>query len=216
MEVKGRVLIKKEYKKIKNKETNEDVVLKIMNASTQIFTGKYEHNEDQSHSQCDFYNIATGEKYDVKLLFSEDVCKAINNEDIQTWFNEIRRQVNEIHDSLMKNSIKIEDTELYKCIMDRISKIEIDENCILFYPFPIGLESSKSVFAQLVQSTLGYIYSKVVENNPCLKIKKNCYLIYSNQFNEVVINDIHNSRVEFLQGDYLSKYLTQYIDSFKK
>lgn len=46
----------------------EKLILDIMNASTKIFPNQYEHVENQSNGECDFIDISTRKKYDVKLL----------------------------------------------------------------------------------------------------------------------------------------------------
>lgn len=51
---KNNLILSKDYKEIKNKKTNEQIILNIMNDSTLVFGSKYEHSKSESNGESDF------------------------------------------------------------------------------------------------------------------------------------------------------------------
>ena len=63
----------------------EIYILRLMNQSKTVFPGEYDRHKVQSHSECDFYDVKTLEKYEAKLPFDkkegELILSKINPQD---------------------------------------------------------------------------------------------------------------------------------------
>jgi len=209
---KHEMIISSDIKKLRKALNYEKVILKIMNDSKKIFDGKYERNAIQDNGEADFFNIDTKEKYEAKLMFSKEVCIGISKGNYIKWMQEIGGIINESTDAYL-NGTDHKSTQLYIEIEKRLKSINNDENGILFLPFPYGQESNLSyvqnyilpIFARMVIEAMG---------NCEFNKDKNCYLIYGNQFNEVVIRDLRNNVYEIIEGDYISYFIDNRIVEF--
>ena len=70
--IKTEVNILEGFKTIIKSGNYEKIILEIMNNSNKMFPNKYIHQHNQSHGECDFVDVVSGEKYDAKL----PLCKA--------------------------------------------------------------------------------------------------------------------------------------------
>lgn len=202
------LILSEDYKEIKNKKINEQIILNIMNDSRSVFESKYEHNISESNGESDFYDINdNNKKYDAKILFYSEICKEMEKNNIDQWFGEIQKEMNEIFIYIKEGELeKIAKTRLYIEIQKRLDSIKEDENAVLLFPFPIGLESSQSIIGELLNSSLTYTASCVINDNTNY-IKHGNFLIYGTIYNEIFIIDLNNNAREILSKNYISKYI---------
>ena len=86
----------------------EIYILRLMNQSKTVFPGEYDRHKVQSHSECDFYDVKTLEKYEAKLPFDkkegELICR--NNSNLscipQILQRFASRQSKDLHPERMK------------------------------------------------------------------------------------------------------------------
>lgn len=152
-------------------------------------------------------------KYDAKILFYSEICKEMENNNISQWFSEIQNEMNEIFLYIKEGQLeKISKTRLYLEIQKRLESIEENESAVLLFPFPIGSESSRSIIGELMNSSLTYTTSCVINDFPSNK-KHGNYLIYGTVYNEIFIIDLNNNVRELLNRNYISKYIKNEIVS---
>ena len=183
--------------------------------SLSVFKSKYEHSKSESNGESDFYDVNDNNiKYDAKIIFYSEICKEMENNNISQWFGEIQNEMNEIYLYIKEGQLeKISKTRLYLEIQKRLDSIEEDENAILLFPFPIGLENSRSIIGELMNSSLTYTASCVINDFPNNK-KHGNFLIYGTVYNEIFIIDLSNNVRELLNRNYISKYMRSEIVSF--
>ena len=133
--IKSKGTIDKNYKLLRKKEYYEPIVLKIMNDSKLVFPSKYKKIEKQDHKEPDFVDIKNGNKFDAKLLFENQICIALSNNDLPSFINKLTDMVG-MNIPTVRN-IGPEQTMLYQEMERRINSLEDDESGILFLPYPI-------------------------------------------------------------------------------
>lgn len=148
----------------------EETVLDYITRSTIFFPGSYRHipPKEQNSGQPDYIDNDTNEKYDVKLLFSEEQCAALakGSDHYIRWHDKIMNEINEVTDCLRFNPTGIEGCKLYNEVKKRISATGPDENVILFLPFPMDLanEPNASAIVRFASGVLSYAIDSVIED----------------------------------------------------
>ena len=71
MELRQKAVLSEKLKSFIQSGNYESYVLELMNQSQIVFTGQYERNPIQSAGECDFFDVATHEKYEAKLPFDK-------------------------------------------------------------------------------------------------------------------------------------------------
>ena len=139
-----------------------------MNRSTVFFEYKpITRYKDQSNGEPDFAD-STRKKYDAKLLINKNQGKKLGqdiNKDIIGFFNEIMGELTEFGDKMKRDrSLSIEETKFYKIAKERVESCKMDENIILFIPFPISFDMVGSVFLERATDSAQAVYEKLKEN----------------------------------------------------
>lgn len=211
--LKTNLLITDEFYNITKKETNEDIVFNIMNDSKIVFNGKYKQipQNEQNKGESDYLDV-TDEKHaraiDLKLLFDEEICYAINNGCINEFAERIREYINEVYNCVFNGTL-IEDTVLYKEFINVLSKLKEDEDGILLFPFPLGLKLDGSLASNLGCDNFQIVFNAIKNNRYDLIKKKRIYFINLNIENKILVYELTNSKnLEFLDKNYIQKYVS--------
>lgn len=186
----------------------EKIVLDVMNSSKKMFPNKYIHQEEQSHGECDFVDLVTKEKYEVKLPLYKKQGELLgsNNYDYGAWFKSMMDEAAEFSNVVEnRGNYKTEELTLYKVINDRLETVNEDENLILFFPFPIVLDLPDTVFLQLASNILTFVFS-ALKNNGLVKNRK-IYAIYPCVSNYLAIRFLNNGTCEYVSAQPLKKYI---------
>lgn len=94
----------------------EPIICQIMNDSKVLFKGKYSHVENQSHSECDFIDVHSKEKFDAKLLFSKEQCYYLSKglSAFYQWFSSLCAEIEEASSTMLNPCVyDISKTTLY-------------------------------------------------------------------------------------------------------
>ncbi|MBR6729296.1 MAG: hypothetical protein IKL80_03955 [Clostridia bacterium] len=156
----------------------EKTIHGYMNESKWYFKGKYKHipTSEQSHGEPDFISEKTGEKYDAKLLFSNEQCAALGKRPSQynEWHKMIMMEINEVGECLRSNPEKIRQCKLYEDAKLRIEHTRDDEHVILFLPFPVDLsnEPGAGVVVQFASGVLSYTINQAIDDLELPKEKR--------------------------------------------
>jgi hypothetical protein len=213
-----KIYISNDYVKLIKKETYELIILRIINESKKIFPGTFEYVENQSNGESDFINVETGESFDSKVLFSSSICKLISKKS-SSWMSIIFDISNETYNAIMNakteqeilNNISM--TKMYLEYLKRIDSIKKYEKCILFLPFPLTLDLSKSLFSIISSSSDNLIVKSLIKYNKTELLDKEIYIIYPNIENKIVIRKLFDGKkavheIEFLSMRIISEYIT--------
>lgn len=190
--------------------TYEPIIEKIMNDSQRIFPSKYERILEQSHGECDFTDIQSKQKYDAKLLFSNEQCQCLAKGAIylQKWLQSLYSEIHEANQALMyQYEFNTSNTLLYREILLRLMSVEADESAILFIPFPIIPDFSHTVYAQFSTDVISHTYHQILISNNPPKCKKT-YLIYPDRFSQqLILRDLDSGAIEHLKNSYIQEYI---------
>lgn len=192
----------------------EKILCKILNDSKGIFDGKFEQVEFQSNNEPDFIKINAKngecEKYDAKILFTEEQCHNISKgiEQYNHWINSMLCDNNQFAKNFMERKFnKFADTNIYKTFSERLLKVDDDQNAILFIPFPIVYKIEKAIFQQFASDKLEIIYQTWL-NQDKKNIKKNVYIIYAGFGDSVLIRHMNTGKKEEIKTTILSQYIS--------
>ena len=148
MELRQKAVLSEKLKSFIQSGNYESYVLDLMNQSQIVFSSQYERNPIQSAGECDFFDVATHEKYEAKLPFDkkegELICR--RDSDLKKWLEFMMDEEAEFGEKIIENrgKYKITDLRLYRnggvsakkdSIVDTISAMEF---CFIY---------EKSVFA---------------------------------------------------------------------
>lgn len=197
------------YKDLLKKKIYEPIILKIMNASKDIFSENYKYIENQSHRESDFVS-STGIMYDAKILFYNRQCQAlaINKDNLYTFVSELQKEINEVYEAVSLNDKeRLINSIFYKEMENRIKKAEERENIILFMPFACTLEVSNRDETLLKEDIFTVIFKCLLEENASLIAGHNIYIIYPNVENYVIIKKLNDGSMELIDDCIFSKYI---------
>jgi len=199
--------ISKNIRNIIQSRIYENIILKVMNNSTKVFPGIYSKNGVQDAGECDFYNSITEEKYDAKIIFTNEQCQNISkgNENIE-WLKSLLDEISEAS-KYMKEKNRFKATVFYNTLCRRLKSVERDENAILFIPFPIVSSRNESVWLRFSANIMSIAYEILIEEYPDI-CDKNIYLIYVNTKNEFVLCKLGTFMEEYIQmeNDYIKYF----------
>lgn len=197
------------YKDLLKKKIYEPIILKIMNASKDIFSENYKYIENQSHRESDFVS-STGIMYDAKILFYNRQCQAlaINKDNLYTFISELQKEINEVYEAVSLNDKeRLVNSIFYKEMENRIKKAEEWENIILFMPFACTMEVSNRDEALARDDIFIVIFKCLLEENASLIAGHNIYIIYPNVENYVIIKKLNDGSMELIDDCIFSKYI---------
>lgn len=212
MEVYGFANVSKSIRELIQAKKCESIILQIMNDSQIVFPSKYDHVESQAHGECDFIDRDSKEKYDVKLLFSNEQCQYLAKGDLclQQWIESLIGEIYESSRAMCHQSeYDITDTSLYKEMYSRLKSIAEDEYAILFIPFPILLYDIGyvSVCGQFATDIITFTYNHIQLSNNPPKLK-GTYVIYPIlQDQKLVLRKLNSGKKEYLLNDYFQNYI---------
>lgn len=210
LEYKMRWNVKKGYKDLIQKEKYELVLLDVMNSSQIVFPKTYKHIEEQSDGESDYITTDGDEYQDAKVLFYQEQCKAIKCDEINAFFNELLAEINEIYELVSQGDVeRLQETKLFAEMNRRINSIKENEDLILFFPFAITDENSKSLTGNCGNDIFSHIIYKIREKFPSKVNNMKIYMIYPNFENEIVLKEYEqdNMKIEFLRKNFLKKYI---------
>ena len=139
----------------------EDYVLEIINQSSIIFPHKYKKVGKQNNGEPDYIDELNGDKFDAKLVISENQCRALcGNDNCKPFFDEISLQNNDFYDYVVNNQkcgLSIE-----KILVKQLEKESTqNKNIIFFFTFPIGCDFAQSKTSFIFSNYLTILFSKI-------------------------------------------------------
>lgn len=196
------------YSDLLDKDIYEPIILDIMNKSKIIFPEEYVYIVDQSHNESDFKS-ESNIYYDAKILFFKEQCRAlaINTNNLIEFIEYIQKEANEIYNIMHSgDESKIVDCIFYNEMIKRINDANDKENIIIFLPFAFTLEAEDPITESISKDIFPYIFRQVIKNNPNLLKNNRIYMIYPSCDNQVIIRNLNEHKVEFIETDVISKY----------
>ena len=190
----------------------EKYILSLMNESKIIFPGTYVQNKDQSHNQCDFYDVETLEKFEAKLPFDKKEGELIcsNNSNLKEWISFMMAEEEEFGDKIIthRGQYTIDCLQLYKTIEKRLKSVQQDENAIIFFPYPITFDfepvGDEVAIHQLVSDILSSIFRELKRNG--VVGDKKVYTIYPTIDEKFALRCLNDDRREYLVYDEMNKF----------
>ena len=187
----------------------EPYILALMNKSKTVFPGQYGHYEKQHHSQCDFYDLATAEKYEAKLPFDKTEGKLLcsNSANLKNWIEYMMDEEAEFGEHIIHQgeSYKIEHLRLYKTLEKRLNTVQEDENAIFFFPYPITLDLEEKGEVSLLHfcgDILSSIFRVLVQND-IIRGRK-VYAIYPSADRKIVLRCLNTNQREYLISEKIN------------
>ena len=193
----------------------EKIILDLMNASKEIFPGHYIHQDNQAHSECDFIDAVTGEKFDAKIPIDKRQGQMIGSRkgDVGTLTTELHNEALEFQYCFVGEQKKsIIELNLFKKMKNNISKTKFDENVIFFIPYPIVIDFEGF---PLIGATdlLKKIYSEL---STCTDMSgKHLYAIYISFDRKMVLRNLETDKREYLQFPEMQHYVDYNIKHIK-
>lgn len=193
----------------------EKFILEIINKSNEIFAHKqFVRNEDQSHSESDFVDSVLHDKYEVKLAITRKEGRMIGGREnnVIKWI-QIYLQGAETDVDYMLHPSRMKENPFYKTVTRRLSQVKDDENAILFIPFPITLTLKESNLCSdtgaLNCDYLYFVYQALKRDNRFrgLANGKCLYVIYPTIDDRMVLRDLTNNKIEFIDLADNSTYI---------
>lgn len=192
----------------------ERYVLNLMNESQRVFLGEYKMVNEQSHGECDFVEVNTNSKYDVKLPFLENQVELLTDgkrhkPQIVAWIKIMQAEASDFDPLVIRNNkdYDITETKLYQIMKEAILRDRIDENIIFFLPYPISLSISGSIFLQFCTDYLKAIFNRLTEDI-CLNGRKIFVIYPATEKNQFALRDLSTYHTEFIVCDELEKYFS--------
>lgn len=192
----------------------ERYVLYLMNESQRVFPGEYKMVNEQSHGECDFVEVNSNSKYDVKLPFLENQLELLTDgkrhkPQIVEWIKIMQAEASDFDPLAIRNNkdYDITETKLYQIMKEAILRDRVDENIIFFLPYPISLSISGSIFLQFCTDYLKAIYNRLTEDI-CLNGRKIFVIYPASEKNQFALRDLSTYHTEFIVCDELEKYFS--------
>ncbi len=192
----------------------EPAILELMNRSVRLFPYKYQHNDNQSHGECDFYAIVGEDqqliKYDVKLPFDEKQGRLLcsNKANFAEWVKLMLKEAAQFSDCITKGQgiHNVDSLKLYGIIKNLLSRISPDEDLILFLPFPITLDYENGFLRQFATDILSAIFDELSSSE--LLSNHVIYTIYPSIDGKMVIRNLNNNTREFVDSPEITAYIS--------
>ena len=186
----------------------ESYILTLMNQSESVFPSQYAANKEQEHSQCDFYDIRTSEKYEAKLPFDEKEGQLIcsNNADLKKWLEFMMDEESEFSDRIIRErgKYRVDGLRLYKTLEKRLKTVQHDENAIMLFPYPITLDlEGDGGLLHFCGDILSSIFGELMRNG-VIGTRK-VYVIYPSMDNKIVLRCLNTNQREYLVSKELSE-----------
>ena len=198
------IYIKDNYSDLLDHRIYEPILEKIMNDSKKVFPDTYERIIKQDRNQSDFVS-KKGKYYDAKLLFDQEQCSNISNSSMDDFISTLQKETDEIYNALQsKNHLKIMRSKLYSEVSDRISRANKKEDIVLFLPFAFTLEVP---YLYNTLDIFSLIFKIIKKYNTELINGHEIYAIYPNYKNQIVLKNLTKNKKEYLDKNYLSKYI---------
>ena len=200
-------LFQKEYEKY---------VLEIMNLSKTVFPGTYKYIEKQSHGECDYIEIESGEKYDAKLPFTSEQIELLtdgkkHSPKILEWVETLKKEAAEFNSV---TALNITETKLYNIMKKQIEADKKDESIIFFFPFPITKSIRGSIFLQFTTDFLKSIYDGLITDIDLAE--RSIYAIYpALEKNFFTVRDLSVYSKEFVEYENLGRYFTYEVTNYQ-
>lgn len=203
-----------------NSNVYEGFVLSIMNLSKSVFPNKYSQVESQSHGECDFIDIITGEKFDAKLPFEKKQVRLLtkgkaHKPEWLKWIQEMIAETAEYDPMGIHNGISdIKSTRLYNIMKNQIAKDKEDENIIFFFPFLIGLSYPDSTFSRFATDFLSVIFRQLEREIDFSE--RSLFAIYPSSLKSIyTLRNLKKQDPEFVTNHLFDQYLTHEIISLE-
>lgn len=191
----------------------EPYILTLMNRSELVFPSQYAANKEQAHSQCDFYDIQTSEKYEAKLPFDKKEGQLIcsNNADLKNWLEFMMDEESEFSNRIIqeRGKYRIDSLRLYKTLEKRLKTIQDDENAIILFPYPITLDVEGDGGLNLLHfcgDILSSIFGELMHNG--VVGKRKVYVIYPSMDDKIVLRCLNTNQREYLVSEELNGVFT--------
>lgn len=203
--------ISNDFKKLMKSGNYEKIILDLMNKSKNVFPSTYTNVKEQSHGECDFVDVKTSEKFDAKFPLNSKQGEIIgsDNGNVGAMPIELYAEAVEFSHCFNSKDKKICDLQLYKIINGIITKSAIDENIILFIPYPIVMDFEGFPLIG-VQDILKKIYRELSTVNDLTK--RDIFAIYVSFDNKVVLRNLKTDSREYLPCPELNKYVNYTIE----
>ena len=211
MELRQKAVLSEKLKSFIQSGNYESYVLELMNQSQIVFPGQYERNPIQSAGECDFFDVATHEKYEAKLPFDkkegELICR--RDSDLKKWLEFMMDEEAEFGEKIIENrgKYKITDLRLYRTLEKRLNDVQQDENAIILFPCPITLDLEPVEgclnLLGMTSDILSSIFSELVKNNVIGERK--VYAIYPSMDEKIVLRCLNTGTREYLVFDRLKE-----------
>ena len=184
----------------------EKVLYDLLEASSLVFPGHYEHIEQQPNKECDFIETTNRTKYDAKLVMTTRLGKAFlsRNGDVNNYIEEMHKEALEFSNHFQTERKKIDDHILYKVIVENIKKTQEDENVILFIPYPV-VPDAENFPLKGTKDFLTFIYLALVSNN--VVGPRDVYAVYLAGDGKVVLRNMATNDREYMECPELNKYI---------
>lgn len=209
-------ILKDNYSELIKKEKYEIVLLQIINQSKHVFLEKYDYIETQSNGESDYIGQLTQRKMDAKILFETKICHLISQggNKIVEWLGRIANLSGETYEVVKnhKELKRMKDTKLYIEFLDRISKINDDEDGLIFIPFCLTSNIEGSIVDYLSSDVFDIIFQNLVYFDLNKMLGKSIYIVYPTIENKVILRKafdgkaIVHGKYEYIHTDLISNY----------
>ena len=190
--------------------------MQIINKSHYIFSEKYNYVETQSNGESDYIGQSTQRKMDAKILFETQICHLISQggNKILDWLNKLSDLSSETYEIVMgnKNLKKMKDTKLYIELLNRIKKIDEDEDGLILIRLCLTSKLEGSIVDYISSDVFDIIFQNLISFDLDKMLGKSIYLIYPNIENKVILRKmfdgerkVHGS-LEYIHTDLISRY----------
>lgn len=192
----------------------EIFILRLMNESKTIFPGQYNRHKLQSHSECDFYDVDTLEKYEAKLPFDKKEGELIcsNNSNLKEWISFMMREEEEFGDKIIihRGQYTVDSLRLYRTLEKRLNDVKADEHAIFFFPYPITFDmepvGDEAPLYQMVSDILSALFRELKRNG--VVGNRNVYAIYPTMDEKFALRCLNNDSREYVSCNDLDEIFT--------
>ncbi len=182
-----------------------------MNASKAIFPDQYIHLDNQAHGECDFVDVATGEKFDAKIPIDKRQGELIGSRkgDVGALTTELHSEALEFRYCFLRDPPKpIRELNLFKKMKSSISRTKPDENVVFFIPYPIVFDFENFPLIG-ASDLLKRIYCELAS---CTDMSgKHLYAIYISFDRKIVLRNLETDKREYLQFPEICYYIDYHI-----
>lgn len=187
----------------------EKLILSLMNQSLKVFPSQYQHNDDQAHGECDFWDIKSGQKYDVKLAFGQTEGRLISSKqnDIGAWFSYMAGEEAEFSRCISSEGVTgVEHLRLYKTMARLVEKINSDEHAIFFIPYPIAMDGKDMYHVIFATDILSAIFSQLCKSK--ISMPDRVYVIYPAMDTSIVLRCLNTNIREYIDFSELDQHIS--------